>query len=261
MTARDIEFKVLIFMGTQAGLQIAGRLEEYTEHLYAVVASEYGYQEHPMGNLTLITNYLDDAGMQRWMDRVNFDLIVDAVSADRPEISEDIRRAAERNGIDYLKVIDKLNVISGVTITGSEQEFTDKIESSLGNILADGEVVYRIAADAFRGNGKKTDHLYAIVSPDEEKLRSLKECGCPESNIFCFGSWPSSEFISVFFNEYNMEFFLMNGSDRSNMVSKFEAIDRSNVKAIILGNPFPNEGLTADKAMRYIRKTYGLSRS
>ncbi len=258
--ARGKDFKALVFMGTQAGLQVVNRLKEYTEHIYAVVAPEYGYQEHPMGNMTLITNYLDDAGMQRWMDRVKFDLVIDGVSADRPDISEAIRAAAERNEVDYLKVIDKLNMISRVSICKTEEEFADKTAGMLGCILADSAEVYRVASETFKKHGKKTDDLMAVVPADEEQIRLLKEYGCPASNIFCFGRHPSSEFMAIFFSEYNIEYFLFDGVQCSRMVSKFDAVERSNVKTVVMGDPSSGDGMTADKAVRYIRKTYELSR-
>ncbi len=260
MASKGNDFKALVFMGTQAGLQVVNRLIEYTDNVYAVAAPEYGYPEHPMGNMTLITKYLDDAGIQRWIDRVGFDLIVDGVSADRPDLSEEIRTAAERNSIDYLKIIDKLNMISGVTICRSEEEFADKTGSLLGNILADSEDVFRITSEQLRKNGKKTDRLFAVIPPEEERIRQLKEYGCPSSNIFCFGSHPSSEFMTIFFSEYNIEYFLLDGYKKVNMVSKFDAVDQSNVKTVIMGDPTPADGLTADKAIRHIRKTYELSR-
>ena len=260
MAARGNEFKALVFMGTQASLQIVSRLIEYTEHIYAVVAPEYGYQEHPMGNLTLINNYLDDAGMQRWMDRVKFDLVIDGVSLDRPDISELIRAAAERNSIEYLKIVDKLNMISRVTICRSEEEFADKAGGVLGCVIADSADVYRVTAETFHKNGKKTDDLMAVVPPDEEQIRRLKEYGCPDTNIFCFGRHPSSEFMAIFFSEYNIEYFLLDGFKRTRLVSKFDAVEQSNVKAVIMGDPSAGEGMPADKAIKYIRKTYGLSK-
>lgn len=260
MAARGKDFKALVFMGTQAGLQVVNRLIEYTEHVYAVVAPEYGYQEHPMGNMTLITHYLDDAGMQRWMDRVKFDLVIDGVSVDRPDISEQIRAAAEKNGVDYLKIVDKLNMISRVTICSTQEEFRDKISSLLGNVLVDSAEVYHITAEKLKSIGKRTDNLFAMIQPEEEQLTLLREYGCPLSNIFFLGQLPSSEFMTIFFNEYNMEYFLLDGNRRFNMLSKFDAVSRSNVKTVVMGDPSSGEGLTADKAIRYIRKNYELSK-
>lgn len=248
---------MLVFTGTQAGIQLIDRLTDYTEHVYAVVAPEYGKVPHPMGNMTLITSFLDEDGMQRWIDRIHFDLIVDGVSSDHPEASVLIRKAAEKNGIEYLKVVDRFNMISGISVCRTREELVEKAGSLMGNVLMDGADIFRLLEKEYSGR----DSLWVLMDPDPDKIRELLEMGCPADHIICFGTVPSSEFMTVFFNEYNIAYYVMNGADKRGMVKKYNAIDHSNVRAFLLGDPSDGEGMTSDKAIRYIRKHFELSKS
>ena len=249
-----IDAKIMAFVGTDECASLISRLAEHTDSIYAAVSSNYGQSSFPGGNITIISSYLDDAGIQRWIDRTGIGMIIDGIAESAREESVLVRRKAEENGIEYFRIADHLKISNNIKICPTEEDLLSSLSYSTGNILVEGAELYLLLA----GSVSDSQRLFVMTGPDEEEIRKLKEAGCKEEQIVSFGMIIHQHFILSLFEELNIRYYVLKGGMNRGITEKTGALNHSDVRAFISGALADQDGHTVKELWKLLSRRYGL---
>lgn len=254
MDLGGIDIKIMAFIGTDDCSDLITRLAKYTDKIYAAVSSAYGKSVFPGGNITLISSYLDENAIQRWIDRAGIGMIIDGVAETASEERELIRQKAEENGIEYLRVADHLKLSKNIRICKTRDELLSSFTYSTGMILVEGSELYSFLHES----GIETDRLTAMVRPDYEEISKLKEAGCPEERILSFGMILHEAFLLSLFDELQIRHYVMKGGVNRGIAEKISALNHSDAHAYIDGVLADQEGNSSAELWKKLRKRFNL---
>ena len=98
--------KLLIFAGTTEGRMLAQAMAEKGFLVTASVATGYGREVLPQGeNLTVLTGRLDEGAMEGLLEKEGFCQVVDATHPYAQDVTQNIRKACEKVGTPYLRLL------------------------------------------------------------------------------------------------------------------------------------------------------------
>lgn len=249
-----IDTKIMAFVGTDECSSLITRLAEHTDSIYAAVSSNYGQSSFPGGNITIISSYLDDAGIQRWIDRAGIGMIIDGIDETAREECALVRRKAEENGIEYYRIADHLKISNNIKICATEEELISSLTYSNGRILAEGSESYFLLT----GSGVDPERIFVMTRPDEEEIRQLKEAGCREEQILSFGMIIHQHFILSLFDELKIRHYVLRGGLNRGITEKTGALNHSDVRAYINGALADQDGHTVKELWKLLSRRYGL---
>ncbi|MGI6206497.1 MAG: precorrin-6A/cobalt-precorrin-6A reductase [Anaerovoracaceae bacterium] len=248
----SIDQKIMAFVGSDECADLVTKLSQYTDKLYAAVSGKYGASKSPGGNITIISSFLDDAGIQRWIDRTGIKVIIDGTSPDAGA-SELIRRKADENGLEYLRLRKDFTLSRGIKVCASREEILSGLSYTSGKILAESADMYTFLTR----NGVRKERLMIMTQPDAEEIRRLVSAGCSTEQIMCFGFDLSVDFIISIFDELDIHYYIIDKGSR-NMAGKSEALNHSDVKAFLDGVPEEEDGMTDREVFDLLKERYGL---
>ena len=249
-----IDAKIMAFVGTDDCSELVTRLAGYTDKIYAAVSSEYGKSSFPGGNITIISSYLDADGIQRWIDRTGVSLIIDGVSENASGESVLIRKKAEENGIEYLRIADHLKMSRNIQVCRKREDLISSLSYSTGMILVEGFSLYSFLKEA----GVDPERMIAIVPPEPEELRLLKEAGCRAEQILSMGMIVHEAFLLSLFDELKIRYYVMQGGENRGIAEKISALNHSDAHALIDGELKEQEGHTLAELWKMLKKRYAL---
>ena len=175
-----IKETIMIFVGTKEAAEFASALAEYTDNIYAAVSDEYGISPHPIGNLTLISKYLDEKNMKDWIGRIKADIVIDGTDIMAAAQREAIKKVCEERNIEYyhLAVKQQLNLHS--TIYRNENQLQRDLEYVVGNVLAEGDTeLFNILT----GVSNFQEKIFIMLPADAEAIRKILNLGYKKDNI------------------------------------------------------------------------------
>ena len=134
--------KILIFAGTTEGRELSEWLCEKCCAHELCVATEYGEQvmnEDPL--VKVHTGRMDEVQIASFMEREGIQVVVDATHPYAKEATENIKQAAEENGVAYLR-LDRNQTEEDVKGVSAEKYYfpdtalcIEKLANTEGNIL------------------------------------------------------------------------------------------------------------------------------
>ena len=202
-----IDTKIMAFIGTEDASELITRLAKYTDNIYAAVSSRYGRSSFPGGNITIISSALEADGIQRWIDRAGIGLIIDGVSENAEEERELIRKKADENGIEYLKITDHLKMSKNIRVCKNREELLSAFSYSTGTILVEGSSFYTL----FKEAGIDPDRLIVMISPEPEEITRLLAAGCRKEQIISLGMIVHEPFLLSLFDELHIQNYVLEG--------------------------------------------------
>ena len=252
MDLAGIDTKIMAFVGTDDCSDLITRLAKYTDKIYAAVSSVYGQSSFPGGNITIISSYLDENGIQRWIDRTGVGMIIDGVSENASDESSLIRRKAEENGIEYLRIADHLKLSRNIKICKKREELVSAFTYSTGTILVEGSGLYGFLREA----GIPAERMIALIRPETEEFSRLEEAGCPADHILSLGMIVHEAFLLSLFDELQVRYYVMEGGSNRGIVEKINALNHSDAHAYIDGELADQEGSTSSDLWKMLKKRY-----
>ena len=250
-----IKEKIMAFIGTDALKAVIDELSEYTDDIYAVVADEYGRVSYPSGNITVISKHLDEEGIIRWINNAGIKVLIDGTAAYAIEESNIIRNAAKTAGIEYFRLVDRIEMNQRIHISRSAEDVLRRIEYAHGNVLvkADKQLLYELKAW-----DKYQEKVYPFIKADHIFIKELSEHGYKSENIICYGKNLSVEFLIALLKEYNVTQFVMMGNDNLGMQDRLLASDIAKNDVIIYGELLQEEGYSSDSLWEMLTQRYKL---
>ena len=241
--AKKIDRKIMAFVGSEDASKLVHVLSDYTDDIYACVASEYGKATHPGGNITILSKYQDEEAIKRWIDR-GVNLIIDGTAVTSDAHSAIIRKACEETGVEYLRIAANYEFNLNTTLGGTPEDIRRTVEYSVGKVLVKGDLDM---LGTIAGAKDYQSKVIPMVANDPEILSSLLEMGYPAENILGTDRVYSSDFMIALFKELDITNFIMMGSDKKGFGERIESINRSMVKATIYGEVPEETGLNVQQ--------------
>ncbi len=257
-----INKKIMAFTGSREATELVDMLSEYTDNVYAAVASEYGEAPDPGGNITLLSKYMDRENIVSWIDRVGIDIIIDGVAVSREELRDEIKSVCEVKGVEYIRLSENLKLSLNTSICRSVEDLARNMEYEVGSVLICADIqLYEALArimNSESGRRRSIDNLMIMLPPSPELLGRGLSAGYSRKNIICMDRKLHADFILAMFEEFNVTNFVIAGADKQGMKEKLEAADRSGVRLSIFGDIESGGGMDVKSVWNMLADRFGI---
>lgn len=251
----NIKDKIMAFVGTDALKAVIDELSEYTDNIYAVVADEYGKVSYPGGNITVISKYLDEDGILRWINNSDIKILIDGTAVYAAEESKIIRNAAEKAGVEYFRIVDRVEMNQRIHISRSAEDVLRRIEYAHGKVLVKGDKQLLHELTSWE---KYRDKVCPLVKADGVLIKELLDAGYSSENIICHGKTLSVNFLISLMEEYDITQFIMMGYDSIGMQERLQAADIARKDVIICGELLQEKGYSPYAMWELLARRYKL---
>ena len=182
--------EILIFAGTTEGRELAERLADAGVRCTVSVATEYGTQVLGTANgRTVLQGRMTQEQMEFLIREESFTCVVDATHPFATEVSEQIRKACEATGVEYLRLArdterdmaeDAPAGGFGIYEAATMQEAAGILRNIPGNLfLTTGSKDLPLLTQEIGD----PERLYVRVLPSVESLKICMECGIPVNHF------------------------------------------------------------------------------
>ena len=180
--------RVLLFGGTAEGHSLARRLAQAGLAVTCSVATAYGEAVlEPTPGLTVHVGRMDADQMAAEMAK-GYTCVVDATHPYADRVSENIRRAAERAGLPYYRLLRPREAAEGVLWADSPADAARMLADLPGNVLL---TTGSKDLKTFTQVPDYQTRLYVRVLPSLESLSAALDLGYPAAHILCMqGPFP-----------------------------------------------------------------------
>ncbi len=251
--------QVLIFAGTTEGRRLSEELCAAAVPVTACVATEYGETLLPRGEgITRLAGRLDEGKMEALMGEGDFSCVVDATHPYAAEVSENIREAAGRTGLSYLRLLRedvKAEPSDRVFFVGSVREAVAFLSEREGRILAS------TGSKELSEYTALPDHksrVFARVLSTEESVRLAGSLGFAGRNLICMQGPFSEELNYATMKEYGISWLVTKASGRAGgFEEKLRAAGRAGAGVVVVGRPEEAAGLSFSQVKKQVLALYG----
>lgn len=209
------EKKIIIYSGTTEGRMLARCLSEAGIATIVCVATEYGQSVmEPMKDVEIRIGRKDAAEIYRELMEEEFSVVVDATHPFATEVTENVKSAAVRAGLPYVRFKRDTTSDRGKDISyfSSVSVCADKLYNTKGNImLTTGSKELKSYIDA----GIDRDRLYVRVLPGLESILVCQRYGIEGKHIIAIQGPFSEELNVALMKQYHIEHMVTKESGRN----------------------------------------------
>ena len=266
--------KRVIFGGTTEGRELSLELAGLGAEVTVSVASEYGAEEQGEAPGITVVDGLKDEDAIRELIR-GTDLVVDATHPYAVIVTENVRKAAEAEGVERLRLVRE-NTMPGTTgrIAPAEDAADPKPEAgsrTMGGLTIlpaeDPEDAAKICRDT-GGNillttGSKDLKIYASAIPAEKlfprvlplvsSIEAAEEAGIPHRNIIAVQGPFSEELNRAVIRDYGIDILVTKESGKAGgFEEKIRACEACGIPAVVIRRP-EDAGLPYEEVLRLCR--------
>lgn len=250
-------YKVLLFAGTAEGRKIAEYLKERKIPAFASAATEYGQSLlHGGGSLTVSGKRMDEQEMEAFFAGEDA-LVIDATHPYAAAVTENIRRACEKTGRRYLRVL------RDSTLTGEEEAVYVESPEEAAGFLAGTE------GNIFLTTGSKElpvfcripdyeNRIFARVLPLPDVVQSCSELGFRGKHLICMQGPFSREINEAMLRQTDARYLVTKDTGAAGgFPEKVSAAEAAGCRLVIIGRPLQEEGIGLEECLEYLQKTFG----
>lgn len=261
--------KIVIFGGTTEGRELSLELAGLGAEVIVSVASEYGAEEQGEApGITVVDGLKDEDGIRDLIRGA--DLVVDATHPYAVIVTDNIRKAAEAEGIERLRLIRESGAWEqGAGEAGPAADSADSASAGALRILPaeDPEDAARICCEA-GGNvllttGSKDLKIYASAIPAERlfprvlplvsSIEAAEEAGIPHRNIIAVQGPFSEELNRAVIRDYGIDILVTKESGKAGgFEEKLRACEACGIPAVVIRRP-EDAGLSYEEVLRLCR--------
>ncbi len=191
--------KILIFGGTSEGRSLSECLSRHQIAHTVMVATDYGEEVMAPSEFCKVhQGRLNAEQMAQWMKDGAFDVVVDATHPYAVEVSKNIRQAAQKIGVRYLRELrqngggSRPDAAKDIVVDSAAQA-ADYLETQSGTIfLTTGSKELRVFAERISDKSRLT----ARVLPSAKVIESCRELGLEGKQILAMQG-PFSEEMNL----------------------------------------------------------------
>lgn len=197
----NISEKIMIFAGSDSAKELTEALSEQIDDMYVVSDDYYGKRQTIVGNITMLSRQMDEEDIKKWVERVGIKILIDGTQVQCKKASEQLRLAAEQNGLEYYKIQDKMEIdYSRAVKCKTADDIATLASNNVGRILMIGcesivEEIVKVKDERLK------NRVIAVLPPTEENIKRCKLSGYPDNlHLFIFSSVGGKTAITLFFS-------------------------------------------------------------
>ena len=239
--------KILLFAGTGDGHDLALWLAENGIPFTVSVATEYGETLLPEG-MDVHVGRMDVPAMVDLMGR-GYTLVVDATHPYAVEVTKNIRAAAEKTGLSYLRLLRRSD--------GEDQC------RRADTMAAAAEMLLQLPGNVLLTTGSKELHHFALpglrercfprVLPMVDSLERCLSLGFPPKNIICMQGPFSREMNVATLRQFDIKTLVTkNTGDYGGFREKADAARETGCTLLVVERPVQEAGLYMDEMQETI---------
>lgn len=271
--------KAVIFGGTTEGRELSLDLAAQGAEVVVSVASEYGAEEQGCADGVTVVEGLKDAGGILQMIR-GADVVVDATHPYAVLVTENIRRAAEEEGVELLRLVrgkDAAADFASDAAGGPDGASADtgtptaKKGAPAHRIASDAADAAQIALDIAGAEGRvllttgskdlgtyaaviDPERLYARVLPLTQSIRMCEQAGIPHRNIIAVQGPFSQALNEAVIRDYGIDVMVTKESGRAGgFAEKIRACEECGIPAVVIARP-EEDGLSYEEVLKVCRE-------
>ena len=251
-------YKLCVFAGTSEGRRLIERLTGRGIAMTACVATEYGevtLGEHP--DTTILAGRMPRDEIAAMLARERFDVVVDATHPYAAHVTESIRSACEETGTDCLRLLrqSEAEAEDGVFVADTE-ECVRFLEGTEGNILlTTGSKTLPVFC---AGKGLR-DRIVARVLPMASSLQTCADCGLTAERIIAMQGPFDEEMNVAMLRAKNAAWMVTKDTGAAGgYQDKIRAARRAGARAVIIGRPPQEPGLSPEETLRALEERFSL---
>lgn len=262
----EFNTEILIFAGTTEGRELAERLADAGVHCTVSVATEYGAQVLGPGNgRTVLQGRLSQEQMEFLIREEAFTCVVDATHPFATEVSEQIKKACEATGVEYLRLArdtEEEMPADGFTVyeASTMEEAARILRDIPGNLfLTTGSKDLPVLIE---GIGDP-ERVFVRVLPSVESLRTCMECGIPVNHFVAMQGPFTQEMNVATLRQIEASAILTKESGKvGGFDAKIGAAKEVGIPAVVVRNPERqsknSDKLTFDQTLERLAKITGV---
>ena len=271
--------KAVIFGGTTEGRELSLALAAEGAEVVVSVASEYCAEEQGCADGVTVVEGLKDAGGILQMIR-GADVVVDATHPYAVLVTENIRRAAEEEGVELLRLVRGKDAAADFALDAAGEPGGDSPDTGdpaakkgapAHRIAADAEDAARIALDIAGAEGRvllttgskdlgtyaaviDPERLYARVLPLTQSIRMCEQAGIPHRNIIAVQGPFSQALNEAVIRDYGIDVMVTKESGRAGgFAEKIRACEECGIPAVVIARP-EEDGLSYEEVLKVCRE-------
>ena len=240
---KDNQNKVLIFAGTVDGRKMAEYLLKYHVTVYISVATEYGESlVSKEKGLEILTGRLSAEEMEELMVKLRISSVIDGTHPYAKEVTENIKRACEKTGIEYLRLLRKNSEVENdIIYVSSTKEAAEYLKDHEGRaLLTTGSKELK----EFTIIPEYDTRLFPRVLSIPEVVEACKKLGFQGRNLICMQGPFSEELNYAMLKQIDATFLVTKESGQTGgFLEKIWAARRAGVTSLVIGRPMEESGL------------------
>ena len=251
------ESRVLIFAGTTEGRRLAEYLAEYKVRVHVCAATEYGESLLPDGgSITVSHRRMDEEQMRCFIREFSPDYVADATHPYAQEATENIRKACEACGRQYLRLIRESSETDGCIYTDNIKEAVDFLRAEKGNILA---ATGSKELEAYTKLEDYKERVFARVLSVSDVVEKCEQLGIRGRHLICMQGPFSVEMNTAVLREYQIDWLVTKESGKTGgFPEKCKAAEQAGARVIVVGRPKKEEdGYSLEELCDFLRREIG----
>ena len=244
--------KIVIFGGTSEGRELSNELAKAGAEVLVSVASEVGAEEQGTAEgVTVEWGVKDEDGIRGMI--CGADLVIDATHPFAVVVTDNIRRAAEAEGVE------RLRLLRGETPAGEEADIRYAEDAEDAARMA-GEIGGRVLLTTgskdlgIYATAMDPELLYPRVLPLVASIEACEEAGIPHRNIIAVQGPFSEELNRAVIHEYEINVLVTKDSGAAGgFPQKISAAGDCRIPVIVIARP-EEEGLSFEEILAVCRE-------
>ena len=246
--------KTVIFGGTSEGRELSRALAKAGADVVVSVVSDVGAEEQGvLAGVQVEVGPKEEDGIRAMIS--DADLVIDATHPYAVIVTDNIRRAAEAEGVERLRL---LRDESDSEAQGGEDILYVRTAQEAAN------VAYTVGGRVLLTTGSKElgvyaeildpELLYPRVLPVVSSIQACEEAGIPHRNIIAVQGPFSEELNRAVMRDYRIDLMITKDSGRAGgFAEKINAARSCGVSIIVIRRP-EEEGMSFDQILAYCRE-------
>ena len=246
--------KTVIFGGTSEGRELSRALAKAGADVVVSVVSDVGAEEQgEFDGVQVEVGPKEEDGIRAMIS--DADLVIDATHPYAVIVTDNIRRAAEAEGVERLRLLrdesdSEAQGVEDILYVKTAQEAANAAYAVGGRVLlTTGSKELGIYADIL-----DPELLYPRVLPVVSSIQACEDTGIPHRNIIAVQGPFSEELNKAVMRDYRIDQMITKDSGRAGgFAEKINAARSCGVSIIVIRRP-EEEGMSFDQILAYCRE-------
>ncbi len=248
--------KICIFAGTRDGRELAELLAGSGLDVTACAATEYGGEllEGSAGDdceLKVRTGRMTEEEMADFFKKEAFTLVIDATHPYAQLVTQNISDASRASGVEYLRLLRAQEEVPvDAVYLKDTAEAVRYLSDTEGHILLTTGSKELSAYSELPGYSER---VWARILPIESSLKQAADSGLPAARIIAMQGPFTEEMNEAIIHMTGAKYLVSKMSGKiGGFVEKMDAAGACGIKAIVIGRPPEEEGMSYQEMLHYL---------